>query len=134
MQVLSRLDRHNSLDWHIDFLESPGLHDVWFLRYGVQQTDGQMDGWTDADDATPYNINLTHELIINELEETSSILLKWFNNNYVILNGDKSDFLMSGNKSITNTDNNHIKYEDIQELLGITIDSKLTFEIHINRI
>ena len=97
-------------------------------------TDRRTDGWTDADDATPYNINLTHELIINELEETSSILLKWFNNNYVILNGDKSDFLMSGNKSIANNDNNHIKYEDIQELLGITIDSKLTFEIHINRI
>ena len=96
--------------------------------------DGQMDGRTDVDHATPYNINSTHELIINELEETSSILFKWFNNNYVILNGDKSDFLMSGNKSITNTDNNHIEYEDVQELLGITIDSKLTFEIHINRI
>ena len=95
---------------------------------------GQMDGRTDTDHATPYNINSTHELIINELEETSSILFKWFNNNYVILNGDKSDFLMSGNKSITNTDNDHIEYEDVQELLGITIDSKLTFEIHINRI
>ena len=40
--------------------------------------------------------------------------------------------LMSRNKAITNIDNNHIQTEDIHELLDITIDSKLTFEIHIN--
>ena len=41
---------------------------------------------------------------------------------------------MSGNKAITNIDNNRIEYEDIHELLGITIDSKLTFEIHTNKL
>ena len=40
--------------------------------------------------------------------------------------------LMSRNKAITNIDNNRIRTEDIHELLEITIDSKLTFEIHIN--
>ena len=40
--------------------------------------------------------------------------------------------LMSRNKAITNIDNNRIQTEDIHELLEITIDSKLTFEIHIN--
>ena len=39
---------------------------------------------------------------------------------------------MSRNKAITIIDNNRIQTEDIHELLGITIDSKLTFEIHIN--
>ena len=39
---------------------------------------------------------------------------------------------MSRNKAITNIDNNRIQTEDIHELLEITIDSKLTFEIHIN--
>ena len=37
---------------------------------------------------------------------------------------------MSGNKAIGNIDNKHIEYEDIHELVGITIDSKLTFETH----
>ena len=40
--------------------------------------------------------------------------------------------VMSRNKAVTIIDNNHIQTEDIHELLGITIDSKLTFEIHIN--
>ena len=40
--------------------------------------------------------------------------------------------LMSRNKAITNIDNNRIQTEDIHELLEITVDSKLTFEIHIN--
>ena len=43
-----------------------------------------------------------------------------------------SHLLMSRNKAITNIDNNRIQTEDIHELLEITIDSKLTFEIHIN--
>ena len=38
---------------------------------------------------------------------------------------------MSGNKAIANI---VIKSEDMHELLGITIDSKLTFETHINKL
>ena len=75
---------------------------------------------------------LTQELVINELEETSSILFKWFNNNYMKVNSKKSHPLMSGNKAFTNTDNSRIESEDIHKSLGITIYSKLTFKTHIN--
>ena len=47
---------------------------------------------------------------------------------------DKSHLLMSRNKTVANTDNNCIESKDIHELLGITIDSKLTFENHINKL
>ena len=57
------------------------------------------------------------------MEETSSILFKWFNKNYMKVNSDKSHLLMSGNKTVANIDNNRIESEDIHELLGITIDS-----------
>ena len=50
--------------------------------------------------------------------------LKWFHNNFMRVNSDKSHLLMSANKAI---DNNRIKCEDIIEVFGITIDSKLTF-------
>ena len=43
-----------------------------------------------ADDMTPYNTNWTEELVINKLDETSSILFKWCNDNYIILNSDNS--------------------------------------------
>ena len=57
------------------------------------------------------------------MEETSSILFKWFNKNHMKVNSDKSHLLMSGNKTVANIDNNRIESEDIHELLGITIDS-----------
>ena len=43
---------------------------------------------------------------------------------------------MSGNKAITNTDNNHIESEDKHGLLRINIDSKLSFELinHVNKL
>ena len=87
-----------------------------------------------ADDSTPYNANLTQELVINELEKTFPILFKRFNNNYMKVNSDKSQLLTSENKANTNIDNNPIESEDIHELLRITIDSKLTLETHNNKL
>ena len=42
-----------------------------------------------ADDITPYNTNLTQEVVINKSEESSSIFFKWFNNNYMKVNSHK---------------------------------------------
>ena len=50
------------------------------------------------------------------------------------LNTDKSHLLMSGNKAITNIGNKRMKSEHMYKRLEITIDSKLTFETHINKI
>ena len=75
-----------------------------------------------ADDTTPYNANLTHELVTNELEETSILL--WFHKNFMKENSDEIHLLISGDKAIVNIDKNRIESEDIYELLGITIDWK----------
>ena len=51
------------------------------------------------------------------------------------VNAGKSHLLFSGNSRATVTiDNRYIESEDEQVLLGITIDSNLTFENHINSI
>ena len=42
------------------------------------------------------------------------------------VNIDKSHLLISGNKAIINIDNKCIESEDIHEVHGITIDSKMT--------
>ena len=49
------------------------------------------------------------------------------------VNTDKSHLLMSGKKAITNIGNKRMKSEDIYKILEITIESKLTFETHINK-
>ena len=50
------------------------------------------------------------------------------------VNTDKSHHLMSGNKTVANIDNNRIESANTRKLLGITIDSKLTFDTRINKI
>ena len=51
------------------------------------------------------------------------------------VNTGKSRLLLSANsRATTKTDNSYIESENEQVLLGITIDSNLTFENHINSI
>ena len=75
-----------------------------------------------VDVTIPLSVNLTQKLVINKLKESSSILSKWFYNNFMKVNSDKSHFL------IANIDNNCIESEDVHELLVITTDSKLMFK------
>lgn len=78
---------------------------------------------SNADDTTPYNGNLAQKLVIIKPEELSLIISKWFDNNYMRVNNDKTHLLISGNKkkAILNIDNNYNESEDVYELLGITI-------------
>ena len=88
-----------------------------------------------ADDSTPYCAGNSAEFVVDNLEQASAILFEWLNNNYRKVNTGKSNLLFSGNSSATATiDISYIVSEDEQVLLGITIDSKLTFKNHINNI
>ena len=88
-----------------------------------------------ADDTTPYCASKNAEFVVNNLEQSSTILFEWFNNKYMKVNTGKSHLLLSGNSRATATlDNSCIESEDEQVLLGITIYSNLTFENHINSI
>ena len=88
-----------------------------------------------ADDSTLYNADKNVESVVNNLEHSSSILFKWLTDNYMKVNTGKSHLLVSGNaRSKAKIDNNYTESEKEQVLLGITIDSNLTFENHINNI
>ena len=88
-----------------------------------------------VEDCVPYCVNKSAECAVSNLEQSSAILFEWLNNNYMKVNTGKSHLLLSGNSRATATiDNSYIESEDEQVLLGITIDSNLTFENHINSI
>ena len=86
-----------------------------------------------ADDSTPFSAKPDHKSVVQELELSSSILFTWLRNNYMKANTDKSHHLLSGNSNLTaNIDGNVIESEETQVLLGITIDSNLSINKHIN--
>ena len=88
-----------------------------------------------ADDSTPFSAKINHELVVEELEVSSSVLFTWLRNNYMKANTHKSHLLLSGNIDLNaNIDGNVIESEDSQVLLGITIDSNLSFNTHINNL
>ena len=86
-----------------------------------------------ADDNTPYSANNNIVDVLNNLKPQANILDKWFKDNYMKANPGKYHLLLSATEE-TNTLNiediciNSSKYE---KLLGINIDSNLTFETHV---
>ena len=88
-----------------------------------------------ADDTTPFSVKQNHDLVVEDLQNSSAILFKWLKDNYMKINTDKSHLIMSRNKSIVaKIDEFDIQSENQQELLGIVIDSNLTFEDHVSKI
>ena len=88
-----------------------------------------------ADDSTPFSAKLNHKSVVEELEISSSVLFTWLRKNYMKANTEKSHLLLSGSNRLTaNIDGNVIESEDNQILLGITIDSNLSFNKHINNL
>ena len=85
-----------------------------------------------ADDTTPYVCGQNLSGVINFLESNVTNVFKWFHENGLMANSSKSHFLISPyeTKSIQ-IQNSCIKASSSEELLGIKIDSNLTFHDHI---
>ena len=86
-----------------------------------------------AHDNTPYSANNNIVDVLNNLKLQANILDKWFKDNYMKANPGKYHLLLSATEE-TNT----LNIEDIcingskcEKLLGINIDSNLTFETHV---
>ena len=48
-----------------------------------------------ADDTTPYNIDINIESLIDHLNQDTTALLNWFDNNHFKLNPDKCKLLVT---------------------------------------
>ena len=81
---------------------------------------------------TPYVCGKNFSEVINFLECKVTNVFKWFHENGLMANSSKSHFLISPyeTKSIQ-IQNSCIKASSSEELLGIKIDSNLTFHDHI---
>ena len=87
-----------------------------------------------ADDTTIYACNSDLDTIVNRLETDSSILAKWFTENYMKLNEEKCHLMIFGNKSkdsVVAIGESTIKESKYEKLLGVTFDKKLSFTKHV---
>ena len=88
-----------------------------------------------ADDTTPYTGGKNTQDVITSLENCALVLFKWFENNLMKANSDKSHLLLSTSTSSTaNINGDIIKNSESEKLLGVTIDYKLNFEEHLSKV
>ena len=89
-----------------------------------------------ADDNTPYVINSNIDNLIKSLENDSFILIKWFYDNYLMMNADKSHLLVTklDDNVFIKVDREIIEGSKTVKLLGITIDNQLDFTEHVSKI
>ena len=82
-----------------------------------------MDIASYADDNTPYMIADNVDDLITSIEQASNCLFEWFKNNLLKRNAEKYHLMgLKKNKS------------EIEKLLGVKFDRKLTFDDHISNI
>ena len=88
-----------------------------------------------ADDTTPYVSGKNINNVIGSLENASSVLFKWFKNNQMKANPDKCHALLSiAETKEIRVDDKVIENSRCEKLLGINIDSKLSFDNHVKKL
>ena len=90
-----------------------------------------------ADDTTPYSCGYELKEVMEDVEYDCITLVEWFRDNYLTLNADKCHLLASGYKNeamFAKVGDALIWEENAVKLLGLIIDSGLTFNNHVKAI
>ena len=90
-----------------------------------------------ADDNTLHTSDMKLDILMGKLESAVRESLNWFENNGMKLNSSKCHLLVCGHKFECMTckvENSHIIETNKVKLLGLSIDSDLKFESHMNYI
>ena len=99
---------------------------LWFVN------EGEVCNF--ADDTTFYCCNKDLKILLENLELDSSKAIEWFKMNYMKLNTDKCKLIVAGQKDHTvkvKVGDSNIDEQEWVKLLGVKIDNKLTFKIHL---
>merc|ERR1711928_31964 len=86
-----------------------------------------------ADDTTLNACDIELKNILNELEDNALTAILWFENNYMKLNQSKCHFLTCGSTEHlwVKVGNEVIWESQAEKLLGMTVDKKLNFNLHL---
>ena len=85
-----------------------------------------------ANGNTPSANSNNLDALINKLEESTNNLFQWFRNNHMKANADKCHLLVTGNYEVSaNINEFEIESSKKEKLLGISIETRLSFQHHI---
>ena len=88
-----------------------------------------------ADDTTRYSYLTDIPSLPLEVQASATNLFRWFKNNHLKTNPEKSRILISTNRlEIVSIDGILLAASSHEKLLGVTIDSELKFENHIKEL
>ena len=88
-----------------------------------------------ADDTTPYTVGSNTTEVLTNLSCHAQKLFTWLANNQMKANYDKCHLLLSTQESASiQVENFTIKSSKAKKLIGINIDNKLKFDIHVESI
>ena len=90
-----------------------------------------------ADNNTIYSCAKSVSVVIENLQSDLKIALKWLEDNQMMANPGKFQFMILSKNTINKAfviDIKTIELSKSVKLLGLTIDNKLNFGIHINNI
>ena len=102
---------------------------LWFIE--------KTDICNFADDNTIYSCAKSVNDVIENLQSDLKIALTWFKDNQMMANPGKFQFMILNKNTINKSiviNNKTIESSKSVKLLGLTIDNKLNFGIHINNI
>ena len=86
-----------------------------------------------ADSNTPYTSDFNLEEVIKKLELTTNNLFEWFKNNHMKANADKCHLLVTKDIDATaKIGEFDVENSKEEKLIGVKIDSKLSFEINVS--
>ena len=90
-----------------------------------------------ADDTTPNVCDSSLKVVIEKLEKSSQLAIKWFNHNHMKLNTEKCEFLITGHRFEhlwLDVGETQVWEKNQVKLLGVTIDNELKLDDHITKI
>ena len=89
-----------------------------------------------ADDNSPYANEKVIDSVTSKLVTHSQELLSWIANNGLKANPDKFHMILSveNNQISISVDGYQIKNSSHEKLLGVTIDNKLSFNVHVSNL
>ena len=104
----------------------PLLFNIYICDLFIENSDIDIANY--ADDNTPYACSSDLDSVIFKLKKNTERIFRWFYNNNLISNAEKSHLIVSIKKNCS------IRNEDSAKLLGIHFNNDLNFDYHVNQL